>query len=237
MIENGVIEVKVKRVLETILMTEILLILSIKIPALLGPDVLNPMMVVNWQRRGEAISRIRSKLGLPHDRQRTIKSNKLTKKTRASTWRTHNLSNDSVAYLLESFFCFIHYWIISNKGTCRRKWRNGSRALTTTATCSLGSDTGTTSTITGTSRLGAASRLRDSGLVLVVLGPLLLAPRGTAAIHYYERDKTRLRTKEDRVEWAHRDGETCMGGHPWHQKCQHEPGLPTVGSFGRGQGF
>jgi hypothetical protein len=68
MIENGVIEVKVKRVLETILMTEILLILSIKIPALLGPDVLNPMMVVNWQRRGEAISRIRSKLGLPHDR-------------------------------------------------------------------------------------------------------------------------------------------------------------------------
>jgi hypothetical protein len=80
MIENGVIEVKVKRVLETILMTEILLILSIKIPALLGPDVLNPMMVVNWQRRGEAVSRIRSKLGLPHDRQRTIKSNKLTKK-------------------------------------------------------------------------------------------------------------------------------------------------------------
>jgi hypothetical protein len=48
MIENGIIEVKVKRVLETILKLEILLMLSIKILALHGPDVPDPMTVVNW---------------------------------------------------------------------------------------------------------------------------------------------------------------------------------------------
>jgi hypothetical protein len=41
--------------------------LSIEILASHGPDVPNPMTVVNWQRRGEAVSRIRSELGLPHD--------------------------------------------------------------------------------------------------------------------------------------------------------------------------
>jgi hypothetical protein len=126
MIENGIIEVKVKRVLETILKLEILLMLSIKILASHGPDVPDPMMVVNWQRRGEAVSRIRSELGLPHDWQRTNKSNKLTEKTRASTQRTRNLRNDSVACSLVSFFFSIHYRIISNKGTCRRRWRNSN---------------------------------------------------------------------------------------------------------------
>jgi len=58
------IEVKVKRVPEMILKPEILLILNIKILASHGPDVPNPVTVVNWQRRGEATTRIRSKLGL-----------------------------------------------------------------------------------------------------------------------------------------------------------------------------
>ena len=46
-IEQRIIEVKMKRVPEIILKPEILLILIIKILALHGPDVLNPMMVVN----------------------------------------------------------------------------------------------------------------------------------------------------------------------------------------------
>ena len=47
MIDNGIIEVKVERVPETILKPEVLLILSIKILASHGPDVWDPVMVVN----------------------------------------------------------------------------------------------------------------------------------------------------------------------------------------------
>ena len=57
-----------KRVPEMILKPEILLILIIKILALHGPDVTDLVMVVNWQRRCEVISRIRNELGLPYDR-------------------------------------------------------------------------------------------------------------------------------------------------------------------------
>jgi hypothetical protein len=142
-----------------------------------------------------------------------------------------------VACSLVSFFFSIHYRIISNKGTCQRRWRNGNRALTTMAPCNLGSDMGTTNTIMGISRLGTTNWLRDSGAILVVLGPLLLASRGTTAVHCCEGDKTRLRTKEDIVEWAHKDGETCMGGHPWRRKCRHESGVPAKAGTSSGRDF
>ena len=100
-----------------ILKTEILLILSIKILASHGPDVPNPVMAINWQRRGEAATRIRIKLGLPQDWQRTLKSNKLTDKTMASTRFTCNLSSYGMACSLEGFFFFIHNQIVSNKGS------------------------------------------------------------------------------------------------------------------------
>ena len=122
-------------------------------------------------------------MGLPYDRQRTIKNNKLTEKTKASTRCIHNLSDDSTACSLESFFFSIHYRMIANKSTRRRRWRNGSRALSTTTTCMLSLGTRTTSAIMGISHLGAASRLRDSGAILVVLEPLLLATRGTTTVH------------------------------------------------------
>ena len=54
--------------LETVLKAEILLFFSIQIFASHGPDVLDPVLVVNWQRRCETNSRIRSELGLPYDR-------------------------------------------------------------------------------------------------------------------------------------------------------------------------
>jgi len=47
-----------------ILKSEILLIPSIKILASHGPGVPDPVTAINWQRRGEAATRIRSKLGL-----------------------------------------------------------------------------------------------------------------------------------------------------------------------------
>jgi len=54
--------------LEMVLKAEILLFFSIQISTSHGPNVLDPVMVVNWQRRCEAINRIRSKMGLPYDR-------------------------------------------------------------------------------------------------------------------------------------------------------------------------
>jgi hypothetical protein len=111
------------------------------------------------------------------------------------------------------------------------------------AMCNLGSDMGTTNTIMGTSHLGMASWLRDSGAILVVLGPLLLMPRGTAAIHCCEGDKTRLRTKEDIVEWHIK-----MEKHAWEgihgvisadmsREFRRRLGLPAVGTSGRCQEF
>jgi len=53
---------------ETVHKAEILLFFSIQISASHGLDVLDPVMVVNWQRRCETFSRIRSELGLPYER-------------------------------------------------------------------------------------------------------------------------------------------------------------------------
>ena len=52
--------------LEMVLKAEILLFFSIQISASHRPDVPDHVTVVNWQRRCEAISRIRSELGSRH---------------------------------------------------------------------------------------------------------------------------------------------------------------------------
>jgi hypothetical protein len=79
-VEDGLIVVKVKKVLEAVLKEEILLILSKQILASHGPDASDMVAAVDKPVRSPTISRIRSKLGLPHTRKRAIKWNKVTDK-------------------------------------------------------------------------------------------------------------------------------------------------------------